>query len=111
MSLLPCREDEVFGVQHVQYAELIGSHAVHLTSGGGNGLSGRLPFGREVMLYHFLVASQLGRVITADAFVPVGGVVVIEGAGGKVQYTIVQAGILQSQLGLSCIELCHQHLR
>ncbi len=52
------------------------------------------------MLYHFLIAAQLGRVITADAFVPVGGVVVIEGAGGKVQYTIVQAGILQYQLRL-----------
>ena len=103
LSLLPCREDEVFGVQHVQYAELIGIHAVHLTSGGGNGLVGRLHFGRDVMLYHFLVAAQLGRVITADAFVPVGGVVVIEGAGGKVQYTIVQAGILQYQL--VCIRL------
>ena len=78
LSLLSCREDEVFGVQHVQYAELIGIHAVHLTSGGGNGLVGRLHFGRDVMLYHFLVAAQLGRVITADAFVPVGGIVVIE---------------------------------
>ena len=49
------------------------------------------------------IRDRLGRVITADAFVPVGGVVDIEGAGGKVQYTIVQAGILQYQL--VCIRL------
>ncbi len=103
LSLLSCRENEVFGVQHVQYAEFIGIHAVHLTSGSGNGFVGRLHFGRDMMFYHLLVAAQLGRVITADAFVPVGGVVVIEGAGGKVQYTIVQGGILQYQLVCICL--------
>ena len=98
LPLLSGGEDEVLGVQHVQYAEFGSVHAVHFSACGGYRLVGGLHLGRDMTLYQFLVAAQFGGMIPAYVLVPVGSIVLVERVGGKVQHTVVGSFVLQNQL-------------
>ncbi|CDB11095.1 unknown [Bacteroides sp. CAG:633] len=88
-------EDEVTGVQHVQYAEFAWVDAVYLSGRSGKLAVGGLHFTTDVVVYHFLIAAKLGSVVSAHALVPVGGVVLVEGVRGEVQHAVVGVLVLQ----------------
>ena len=52
----------------------------------------------DVVIYHFLIAAQLGRVVASDALVPVSCIVFVESIRCEIQHTIIQRFVLQDEL-------------
>ena len=80
---LPGREDEILRVQHIQNAELGSIHTVHLTTCGSDSPIGGLHFGGNMTIYHFLITSQFGCMISTYALVPVRSFILAECISGK----------------------------
>ena len=64
------RQDEVFGVEHVQHRPLFRSVDLgHVAAGLRDGRRHLLHLGSDIGVDHLLIAAQLGRMISADALV------------------------------------------
>ncbi len=72
------REDEILRVQHIQNTELGSIHTVHLTTCGSYSLIGGLHFGRNMTIYHFLITTQFGCMISTYTLMPVRSVILAE---------------------------------
>ena len=67
-------------------------YPVHLSAGSSHRLIGFLHFGHDMMIYHFLIATELRCMIATDTLMPVCCIVFIKritGEAYKVQHTII----------------------
>ena len=71
LPLLSGREDKVLRIQHIQHTEFRSVHTIHRTACGGNFLIGILHFRSYMMIDHFLITTQLGRMITTHTLMPI----------------------------------------
>ena len=96
--------DGILHVQHVQHGEeRVAAYAVQPPARLGNGLVHREEFILEIGLDEFLIAAELGRMIAADALVPVGGGVVVEGGNGQVGHAVIGGRVQQDGLVGECL--------
>ena len=111
-------EDKVFRVQHVQHrTDIVTVHLCHVTTGLCHRLRKRLHLRCDIRLYQFLITTQFGGMITADALMIIAGLILVERVRGEVQHTIVKTLVAQYQLIRLCLLLgcltlrCrHEHL-
>ena len=97
-------QDGVLGVEHVQHGEeAVAGDAVEASIGLGDGFVEGRELRLDVGFDELLVAAQLGGVVAADALVPVGGGVVVEGVHGEVHDAVVEVAVLQDGLVGGCL--------
>ena len=85
------RQDEVFGIEHVQYREdTVAIYLGHITTCLSHSLHRLLHLRSDMCINHLLIATELGRMITADALVVIRGLVLIEGIGSEIEHTVIE---------------------
>ena len=111
------REDEIAGVEHIDHRiDAVAGHLFHLSSGCHHGIDGLFHLRCDVRLDEFLIAAQLGSVITAHTLVVVRRFILIEGVGGEVEHSVVEVFVLQyhlvglgERLGHFAHRVAHEH--
>ena len=95
------RHDDVARVEHVEHREDgVAIHFRHITGSIGDGRHECLHLGHDVVLYHLLIAAQLGSMIAADALVVIARLVLVERVRSHVEHTVVAlcGGVLKNHL-------------
>ena len=72
-------------------------YLLHIASSLSDSLVSILHLRFQTYLYQFVIPAQLSSMITTHVLVPIGGVVFIESADGKVQHAIVGGGVFQDE--------------
>ena len=65
------RKNKVTGIQHIQHRKTGRSHLLHIASRLRNSLEHAIHLSADMLLYHFLIAAQLGGMISTDALMPI----------------------------------------
>ena len=111
------RHNKVFGIEHIQHREdAVAIDFGHVSACFCNGRHRLLHLRTDVSINQFLVSSELSCMISADTFMVIRGLVLVECVACKVQNAIIQGLVLQDlsvglrhRLGLFAHASLHKH--
>ena len=93
------RQDEIFRIQHVQHGvNAVAIHLRHIASGLAHCIVHAIDLLIYMSIDEFLIAAQLGSMISANALQIERRLIFVEGRRGQIQHTIVERFILQDMI-------------
>ena len=89
------REYEISCIQHVQHWKCICIHLSHITACFRKFRENSIHLAMNMLLYHFLITAKFGCMITSNAFMPIGCIILVECIYSQVQHPVIQRFVLQ----------------
>ena len=96
------RQDEVFRIQHVQHRiNAVSIHLGHIATSFAHCTIHTIDFLIDIGIDQFLIATQLGSMVSANTLQVERRLVLVESRRGQIQHTIVERLVLQNMVN-SC---------
>ena len=99
------RKDEILRVKHIEHRiDTVAVNLCHIPSSICYCTHRLLHLWRDILFDHLLIATQLGSMITSDTLMIIRSLILIEGVGSHIEYSVIKALIVQNLL------VCLSHL-